>query len=125
MVAGFVYVIIGISYITAEATPSRTLALKYALDRFPMEVWGVLFVLAGLMAIVSSRWPPISKTWGYIVLTSLSVIWALFYLAGVIFNDASNSLVSGVGLWGLNGFLWWAISGLVNPEDVLAAREEA
>lgn len=115
MVAGFVYIAIGFTYLTAEPTPVRVHALQYALNWLSYNHWGVVFMLVGLMAIISSRWPPISETWGYVVLTGQSAAWALFYMAGVVFGDAANSGLTAVMSWGLIGFLWWAISGLVNP----------
>lgn len=118
MVAGLVYVLIGCSYIFVEQPPSRLIALKAAFWRIDPEQWGVVFIFAGLLAIISSRWPPVSKTWGYMVLTGLSAGWAGFYLVGVLFFNTSLSNLSAAGTWGLIAFLWWAISGLLNPNDV-------
>lgn len=118
IVAGLVYIAIGITYLTAEPTPTRVNALQYALNWISYNHWGIVFMVVGASAIVSSRWPPISETWGYTLLTGQSAAWALFYLAGVIFGDAANSGVTAVMSWGLIGFMWWAISGLVNPETV-------
>lgn len=118
-VAGTVYVLIGLSYIVSEPSATRSQALAYALLWLPAQGWGVVFVVTGLLAIISSRWPPISRTWGYTVLTGLSAGWAAFYAAGIIWNDAAASNWSSVFSWGLVSFLWWAISGLVNPPVVV------
>lgn len=118
MVAGLVFMAIGVSYVNTEPTLSRTVALHFALAWWGFETWGYIFILAGALAIVSARWPPISETWGYMVLTGLSGAWALFYLAGVLFHDSSPSNISGVLSWGLIAFMWWGISGLVNPANV-------
>ncbi len=118
MVAGLIFCLIGISYIITETTPSRQQALYVALKWFPMEVWGGVFIFAGLLAILSSRWPPVSKTWGYMVLTGLSAGWAAFYFMGVIIDRSPPANLSGTLSWGLIGFMWWAISGLLNPNDV-------
>lgn len=118
MVAGFVYVAIGISYIWAEPTPTREVALHFALQWISLEHWGVIFICAGLLAIISSRWPPVSETWGYTVLTGLSSAWSAFYLVGVLFWHSPPTNLSGVMSWGLIAFMWWAISGLINPSDI-------
>ena len=115
MVAGIIYVLIGISYATADPTPERIKALHYALKWMPFHSWGIIFVLAGLLSVISSRWPPVSKTWGYTVLTGLSGGWAGFYAVGILFGESPMTNVSGVMSWGLIAFLWWAISGLVDP----------
>lgn len=117
IVAGLVYIAIGWTYISQPRTPGQKIALQIALDWWPMTFWGLIFVASGIMAIISSRWPPISETWGYTVLTGLSAGWATFYLTGVWFGTSPDSNLSGFFSWGLIGFLWWAISGLRNPDD--------
>lgn len=117
MVAGMVYVMIGISYIIAKPIDSRLVALEYALKWFSLDIWGIWFIITGLMSMLSSRWPPISKTWGYTMLTGLSSAWSGFYLAGILFGHSPIQNVSGVLSWGLIAFLWWAISGLINPDE--------
>ena len=118
MVAGLVYIGIGCSYIFGDSSSSRAISLEIALRWFSLHQWGVVFILAGTLSIVSSRWPPISKTWGYMVLTGLSVQWAGWYAAGILVGDAPSGNMSAVATWGLIGFMWWAISGLRNPDDV-------
>jgi hypothetical protein len=119
LVAGFVYVAFGFTLVFIERTRAQERAIEVALDRWPAEVWGVIWVIAGCLAIVSSKWPPISETWGYFVLTGLSAGWATIYATGVIFEGSPTSNLSGTLVWGLVAFLWWAISGLVNPETLV------
>lgn len=114
-VAGLMYMAIGGSFFNTEVTPSNKKALSVALHWWGMEVWGVIFILAGVLAIISSRWPPISATWGYGVLTGLSSGWAAFYGVGVFFGFSPVSNLRGALVWGLLGFAWWVISGLSNP----------
>lgn len=117
LVAGTVYILIGGGYIFTEPTPARSQALHYALNWTggSFTIWGVIFGIAGGLAIISARWPPISETWGYTVLTGLSSGWAMFYLAGVVFGGADESVLTQALIFGLLGFMWWAISGLLNP----------
>lgn len=119
MVAGLAYIGVGASYIFAEPTRAREIALTVALRWFPIEFWGSVFVVAGGLAIVSSRWPPVAETWGYMVLTGLSAGWSATYAMGVIFANAPAMNLSGALNWGLLAFLWWAISGLTNPTTVV------
>lgn len=125
MVAGLVYILIGISYISTKPTHSRYVALKVALDWMSIDKWGYVFIIAGALAIISSRWPPISETWGYTVLTGLSTGWGSFYLVTVLFEHSPAQNLSGFLTWGIIGFMWWAISGLTNPHimTVLPPRE--
>lgn len=120
MVAGFVFIAIGFSYILAEPNPSRTVALQIALEWMPLDGWGWVFVTGGMLSIISSRYPPVSKTWGYMVLTGIAAGWSAFYVLPIIplFGDSPATNISGGLLWGLFGYLWWAISGLLDPEVV-------
>lgn len=115
MVAGISYCAIGISYILAEPSVSREVALQYAINWFSLDVWGWWFVITGLATVLSSLWPPVTRVWGYELLTGLSVAWGLFYLSGCLFGESPWTNLSGAILWCIFGFLWWAISGLVDP----------
>lgn len=119
LVTGLVYVFIGFAYVYTDPRRSRDVALQIALDWWSLDVWGWIFVFSGLLAILSSRWPPFSETWGYFVLTGLSAGWSGFYVTGVIFGDSPVGNLTGGLTWGLVAFLWWAISGLVNPTTVI------
>lgn len=118
LVAGFAYISIGMTYRFAEPTPERTKALYFALSWWDLDAWGWVFIITGVLAIISSRWPPFSRSWGYVALTSLSSGWAAFYLTGILLHDAPWANFSRVAIWGLMAYLWWAISGLRNPEDL-------
>lgn len=118
LVAGLMYILIGVSYITVPLTDGRAETLHVALDWWNIEVWGGIFIFAGLLAVVSSRWPPVSETWGYTVLTGLSTGWGMFYLMADILDYASAAAFSGFLVWSLLGFMWWAISGLTNPASI-------
>lgn len=114
-VAGTVYIAIGISYLKAEPTESRVQALHFALKVLDYNNWGYVWIAIGILSIISSRWPPASETWGYMVLTGQASAWSLFYLVGIMFDGSPTANFSGVLSWGLVAFMWWAISGLVNP----------
>lgn len=110
-----VYVGIGYSYLVSKPTESRIEALHFAVKVLDYNEWGYVFMFVGVLSIISSRWPPVSEKWGYFVLTGQSVAWSGFYLVGVIFHNTPNANLSASLSWGLIAFLWWAISGLVNP----------
>ena len=116
MVVGFLYVLIGFLYIASESSKSRERALAVVLRIAPIEVWGGLFMTAGALAMLSSRWPPLTETWGYMVLTGLSAGWAATYLLGIAFFEAPVINSTQVLVWGILAFMWWAISGLLNPD---------
>lgn len=118
MIAGAGYLLIGISFknVKLNQIPKKQLVnLTLALRWIPLDIWGWVFIVAGLMVLLSSSWPRNSKMWGYTVLTLLSALWSGFYFASVIvYRSTVNNLGGGL-TWGLFAFLWWAIGGLQSP----------
>jgi hypothetical protein len=116
-VAGVVYVLIGAAYALTKPT-AAALAAQILVHDVPRPAIGAMFVVAGLCALASTRWPPAMKTWGYTVLATVSCAWASVFLMGVVLLEAPLSGITGALVWYLMAFLWWGISGLVNPDDV-------
>lgn len=119
MVAGCCYALTGLTYIWATPTESRKKALVVALQWFPIEFWGGVFILVGLLAFLSARWPRVSDTWGYFLLGGLSAGWSATYALGVLIDNAPKGNLTGALQWGLFAFVWWAISGFVNPDKTI------
>lgn len=120
LIAGGVYIALGITYLTTAPTVSRTDSLAVALFVMPLRGWGVVWIVAGVLAAISSRWPPASETWGYQALSGMASLWAAFYVLGVLaMGSPVQSLTSGL-VWGLIAFLWVIIAGLRNPGEVVA-----
>lgn len=113
-VAGTFYAFIGLAYVVNGTQPTQVQNLRLALAIMPLDAWAVLWMVCGMMAIVSARWPTWSETWGYVALTLMASMWTGFYVAATLMN-ASTLPISGAVVWALIAFLWWAISGLKNP----------
>lgn len=124
-VAGLLYVLVGVYYIITSNETARFPSLQILLRVAPMTFWGSVFVFAGALSIISSRWPPFAETWGYVVLTSISAGWAAAYLMGMLFANAPYANVISTIVWGLFGFIWWAVSGLLNPDKTAVVTNEA
>lgn len=118
IMAGVGYIFTGIIKIFTTPTETQKDALYYAVSIMPMHYWGVGFIIIGLIAFLSSRWPVWPKTFGYTVLTGWSSAWAAFYIIGGIAAQGQIVYFSTGAVWALVAFLWWAISGLVSPEEL-------
>lgn len=116
-VAGTAFVTRGLMYIFVEPDARQADLLRVPLAFAPMPAWGVLFVLVGVLGLVSTRWPPVSKTWGYAALAGLSAGWASCYLTGLLLGAPWTAL-GGAILWALIGYIWWRIASLSNPDDI-------
>lgn len=114
-VAGLVYIGLGTAYASEVLSLERQKSLIVALNLMPIQAWGGLFILAGICALLSTRWPIASEKWGYIALTGLSLAWGSAYLFGVLLGLTPIQNITAALSWGLIGFLWYGISGLVNP----------
>lgn len=115
-IGGVIYIMIGSSYMVQRPSSNRDIALQAVIKIAPLQVWGSIFVLAGLLSIISSRWPPKVEMWGYVVLTGISLMWGTAYLTGVTLANSPAANIGGALLWSLLGLLWWSIAGLRNPE---------
>jgi hypothetical protein len=115
-VVGFMFVLTGLQYIFTASTPARDKSLFVLLQVAPIQVWAILLILAGLLAMASTKWPPGAETWGYMVLTGLSSGWSATYLFGVLFFGAPVAALGQSIIWAALAFMWWAISGFPNPE---------
>lgn len=123
-VGGAVYLLVGLSYILTPATGTRRTSLEVPLSIASLEAWGLVWVIVGLLAFASTRWPPASETWGYTAMSSLSALWSTFYAAATVMG-APASTISAVLVWALFAFMWWAVSGLRNPDDLLTPEAPA
>lgn len=124
LVVGFLFVLIGLSYAFSKPSQNRETALAALLQVAPLNFWGWIFVATGLLSMISTRWPPLSETWGYTALTGLCSGWSAAYLTGIIFFNSPWASLTQVILWGVLAFLWWAISGLPNPEKMVVIEDE-
>lgn len=118
MVVGFLFVLIGLAYVFSKSSPNRELALAALLQIAPIQFWGWIFVVAGLLSMLSAKWPQMAETWGYMVLTGVSAGWSTTYVTSIIFFHAPSANLTASAAWGILAFMWWAISGLPNPEKM-------
>lgn len=116
-VLGAVYVLIGSTYMIVEQSPIRQSSLQLQTAILPMAGWGAVWVIVGLLGVLSSRWPPASETWGYTAMSALAALWGSFYCFGVLLGGPPQALTGGL-VWAMVAFLWWAIAGLKNPDRV-------
>lgn len=119
-VAGLIYVGIGVAFILSPGYVGKDPSLKVALQWLSLTGWGVVYIVCGSLGMLAGFAPVGKKTFGYMILTGLSSLWAGFYVMSVIFGEAPKlTLLSGL-IWILLAFIWWAVSGLISPEHLKA-----
>lgn len=75
---GMVWALIGYGQVTAPPPDQR--GLKLLVDRVPLEVWGWLWLTAGLVAIVSAFLPQGVDRFGFVALAMIVLPWVISYL---------------------------------------------
>lgn len=117
IVAGFVYIGIGASYYRELLSDERAEGLTIAFNLMGLKAWGIAFMAVGFTALFSSVWPRRSEKWGYAVLTAISAAWASAYILGLLVATVNSPVtnLTHAFIWFLVAYLWWAISGLLNP----------
>lgn len=94
---GIVWSIIGYGQITSPAPDLR--GLRLLLQMMSLDAWGWLWVISGLIAIVSA-WLPQGKDWpGFLALPLMVLPWAVSYLLSWIIGDFPRGWVATV-VWG-------------------------
>lgn len=98
MLFGAAYCAIGWSYIAGPSTPALRRSLDLALTVVPVAAWGALWVVCGVLAIVTGvlRWV---KPLGFAALTFVGTLWGAAYFVGWIAGDAPRGWVSALIFW--------------------------
>lgn len=116
-VAGFVYITYGLIAVGTDWDPSRAGTL-ILVTHTPALLWMFAWLGVGMLALISTRWPASSKTWGYTALAGLATWWSVVYATSTLLGADPARNVGGTLVWALVAYLWYAISGLVNPDDI-------
>lgn len=119
---GLIHILIGYSYLFLEHAGPRFRALTTALHVAPIEFWVSVFIVAGILTMLSSVWPRSSERWGYIVLAGIDSGWAAVYISSIFVADVVVRESLAIGLsWGLFAFVWRSISRLSDPAQIMEA----
>lgn len=113
---GLIFILIGISAIAEPWTGTQREQLVMLSQLAPRAFWGWVSIVAGAAAMWSSLWPAWNDSWGFAVLSGLSMWWACAYAAGAILTGAAalSSMFTWLGLC----VMLWGISRLVDPPKV-------
>lgn len=122
-VAGVVYVAYGMNLVFGPGYASPRAGLAIPSEWFSLHAWGIVWIVVGLCAFASTRWPPASETWGYSAMSGLAAFWGAVFALGPFAQDAPlGAAIPGALIWSMVAFMWWGISGLRNPEDSVEAH---
>lgn len=82
---GLVWLLYGYGQLVMPQPDQRGLSLM--LQRIPLDVWGVAWIVAGVIAVVCAWAPPGRDAAGFVSLVLIVVPWAAGYLASWLLGD--------------------------------------
>ena len=120
---GFIYVLLGLSYIIPVArTPGTEASLAYLVEiGISVGVMGWLWIIVGIAVIVGSfRSPPGEDGWAFQLLAGTASFWAIIYMMSWILGDSTRGWVSGAIFAGM-AFASYTVAGMVSVKQLQAS----
>lgn len=116
LLKGCMSLFLGYAYAVAHVPRTTRTSLSTMTHTVPLEVFGLLWVAAGLYCIVSAFLP--RKIGGFAVGVFMPFVWGLVYLFCWLNGDPGRGWVSAGIFWSIAGAMYLA-SGLIDPTPVL------
>ncbi|MCX4801797.1 hypothetical protein OG594_09050 [Streptomyces sp. NBC_01214] len=93
---GIVWILYGFGQLVTPQPDQR--GLKLALTLFPLDTWGWLWIVAGIIAIACAWAPPGRDAAGFAALVLIVLPWMATYLAAWITGDSPRGWVA-AAIW--------------------------
>ena len=103
LLLGLLYFLIGGSYALIPREPKTLEPYTFAINLMPIEVWGVLWALAGLIGVLAAFLRRFDQL-GFTVMTGFSILWGVLALC---------SVVMGHPLGWVAGLIWISWAGVL------------
>lgn len=121
---GVVYLLLGFSYATTPVTPVMRTTLKLALNVAPLWVYGLMWLAAGTVAVISGAFlSPVRDAAGFVCAVIAPTLWAAVYLAAWVDHDAPRMWVAAALYAAVAGAVS-VVSGMANPAVLDKVVEE-
>lgn len=103
-----------VNYVITTPPPTSVDALAFVTDIAPIQVWGSIMALAGLIAMGLSYYHYGRDKYGFILLATFCGAWGLVYWCGFFFYGAGLRAVSSSIIWLLFSGILQMIAGFPN-----------
>lgn len=110
------YLAIGFSYVFIPSSPGRLQALSWLPDFVPLNLLGILWILAGSLGAWGSSRPRPSDEWSFIALTLAPTVWGFLYFGAVVFGTYAQGWVTTILYWCIAGAVM-VVSGMTGDSD--------
>lgn len=110
-----VYLIVGFSFLTTPSSGSRQAALRWLTGFVPLEPFAALWIVAGLLGVVSAFLCRPRDWFGFAALVFAPAVWgALFFIGGL--TGSFTAFTSAAVYW-LFAAAPMIVSGMQGPTD--------
>lgn len=110
---GIVFIVIGLSFIIGDPSPTLALNLKFLTSVLPLEVWGSIWTLGGLTFLVAAFWKRLELI-AFMVGIAITLNWSIGYAIQAAFGESSRGWVS-AAIYGFFAVLILLISTWAEP----------
>jgi hypothetical protein len=110
------YLALGASYAFLPSSPGRAQALAYLPDFIPLNILGLIWLVAGVFGVVGATRPRPKDEWSFMVLTLAPTVWGCLYLAASFTGTSAQGWVTSVLYWCIAGAVM-VVSGMTGDND--------
>lgn len=115
---GFIFVVIGISYLLGVTTTSLQLNLTVLTGIFDIHIWGVIWTLGGLGFLVAALWKRLQLL-AFMIGIAISLSWSVGIFLQTVFAESQRGFVS-VAIYMLFAALIYLISTWAEPHNPMS-----
>ncbi len=113
---GIVFVVIGLSFIIGEQSPTLMMNLQFLTKVLPLEVWGSIWTLGGITFLVAAFWKRLELI-AFMLGIAITANWAVGYAIQAATGASSRGWVS-AAIYGFFSVLILLISTWAEPVEM-------
>jgi len=110
---GIVFIVIGLSFVIGDPSPTLQLNLQFLSSVLPLEVWGSLWTLGGVVFLVAALWKRLELI-AFMVGIAITANWGVGYAIQAALGESSRGWVS-ASIYGFFAALILLISTWAEP----------
>lgn len=116
LLLGSIYFLAGAGFYLNADDPGYTTTFAFPLRFAPMEFWGGIFAMVGVIAAVAAFWNIGRDVWGFAALVCWSSLWSCAALGTFFVNNVNRAWVTFL-VWGAFAGVVAIVSGMRGPDD--------
>jgi len=110
---GIVFIIIGLSFVIGEQSPTLKVNLQFLTNVLPLDVWGSFWTLGGITFLVAAFWKRLELV-AFMLGIAITANWSVGYAIQAAFGESSRGWVS-AAIYGFFAVLILLISTWAEP----------